>query len=250
MTVHGPLHGQYAVITGGSRGIGAGISRRLAALGAHVIINYVERDAPAQALCEELRAAGAGADVFRADIGDPADVAALVAFVATRTPRLDMLILNAGATVFRAAHEYTPAHVDWVWRTNVGSVFTLVQGFLPALEGHDARIVTLSNGSAVRHLERNALFGAAKAALEQLTRSLAVELAPRRIRANCVRPGTVATAVLDVRPDFKERLERERARTNGVTTVEDCAAAVASLCLPDLARVNGQVLIVDGGASL
>ncbi len=246
-----PFEGQHALVTGGSRGIGAAISRTLAGLGAKVFINYVERDAPAQALLAELRAAGHQAELIRADIGEPDDVRELCRFVAERTSKLDMLVLNAGATVFRHAHEFTPAHFDWVMRTNVGSVFTLVQGLLPLLEGHGARVVTLSNGAAVRFMERNALFGAAKAAIEQLTRLLAVELGPKGVRFNCVRPGTVATDVLQVRPDLAAYLEKERTRgLGGNTTPQDCADAVALLCSAQAARITGQVLVVDGGVSL
>lgn len=250
MAIEGkPLAGKVALVTGGSRGIGAAISRKLAAWGCDLYIGYVERAAPASALRDELRERGARVELVPADIASPDEIATIFDTIERGHGHLDILVANAGSTVFPTLAEATERHWQYVMDTNARSLLLLAQRARPLMAGRGGRILTLSNRSAVKYTARNALFGAAKAAIESLTRSLAKELAEDGIVVNCVRPGTVDTDVLRVRPDFREHLEHELAHSpwKRVTTVEDVGDAVALLCLDEAGWISGQTIVLDGG---
>lgn len=249
---HTPLAGKVALVTGGTRGIGGAISRKLAQWGCDLYLNYVERDAPAREITAELTGAGHVVELVKADVADAGEVATMFETIRDHHGRLDILVHNAASTVFGAIHETKPSHFSYVFDTNVKALLLLVQQARPLLKGRQGRLITLSNRPAVHHIKRTGVFGAAKAAIEALTRSLAVELAADQIVVNCVRPGNVATAVHDLRPDFVAALESEAAASpwGRVTTPEDVADTVALLCLDEARWICGQAIVVDGGWSL
>lgn len=250
-----PLRGRVALVTGGSRGIGAGICRKLASWGAAVAVNYVDRSGPAHALAGELADSGAAVSLHRADVSEPEQVEHLLTEVGQRYGDLHILVHNAAAAVYTPLAEATVRHWQFVHDTNSRACWLLARHAVRWMAGRpDARFLTLTNSSTTRVIPNAGLFAAAKAGLETLTGYLAYELAPHGIVANCVRPGAVRTDVLRVRPDFEAALRRAATVSpwpgGRTTTVEAVADAVALLCLPESGWIAGQTITVDGGQRL
>lgn len=246
-----PLEGKVALITGGSRGIGAGIVRKLSNWGCDVCFTYVERADAAAVVADEIRASGGVAHVRQCDLAEPEDIDAVCAWVRDLYGHLDILVLNAAMSVFREINECSMGQWDYVFDTNVRSTFLLAQKAHPLLAGRHSRLITLSNNGVAHFAPRLAAFSAAKAAIESLTRSMAIEYARDQIVVNCLRPGIVKTDVFKVRPDFDQGAAQEEAGPWGRTTsIEDCADAVALLCLDEAKFICGQTIVLDGGASL
>jgi len=250
-----PLEGKVALITGGSRGIGAGITRKLAAWGADVCVNYVDRPGPARRLAAELEQQGTTVTLHRADLSDPSAIERLMADIQARHSNLNILVQNAGATKFSTLDHASLDQWQFVQDTNARATWLLAKHALPLMKGRaGARFITITNSTTTRIIPRAGLFAAAKAGLEALTDYLSYELAPYGIVANCVRPGLVQTDVFNVRPDFEHGVAHEKAVTpwpdGQMTTVENSADVVAMLCLPEASWIAGQTITVDGGYRL
>jgi NAD(P)-dependent dehydrogenase (short-subunit alcohol dehydrogenase family) len=247
-----PLAGKVALVTGGTRGIGAAISRKLAAWGCDLYLNYVERDAPAKAILSELLAQSHRAALVKADIGWPEDIDRMLEAVRAGHGHLDFLIYNAASTVFRRVVDISLPQWEYNVNTNLRSLVLIAQKARPLWAGRHGRLITLSNRAAMQHTDGIGPFGAMKAGVEALTRSLSKELAEEGVVVNCVRPGTVLTDVIKQRPDFIPAVEREQAQSpwHRVTTPAECANTVALLCLDEADWICGQTIIVDGGWSV
>jgi NAD(P)-dependent dehydrogenase (short-subunit alcohol dehydrogenase family) len=248
-----PLNGKIALVTGGSRGIGAAITRKLASWGCTVCVNYVERDGPAQALATELQAMGNGVSLHRADLSVPSDIEQMVRDIGAKYGDLHVLVHNAGATKFSLLEDATVNHWQFVQDTNSRSTWLLAKHALPLMKSRPgARYITITNSSTTRIIPRAGLFAVAKAGMETLTKYLSFELAPHGIVVNCVRPGLVKTGVFKVRPEFAGGLKHEIATSpwRRATTVKDAADVVAMLCLDEASWIVGQIITVDGGFHL
>jgi NAD(P)-dependent dehydrogenase (short-subunit alcohol dehydrogenase family) len=250
-----PLADRVALVTGGSRGIGAGISRKLASWGATVCINYVDRSGPAKRLAAELTDQGSTVSLHRGDLSDPTAIERLMSEIGARHGQLNILVHNAAATKFIDLAEASVEEWQFVQDTNARSTWLLAKHALPLMTGQaGARYLTITNSTTTRIIPRAGLFAAAKAGMEALTQYLSFELAPHGIVVNCVRPGLVQTAVFNVRPDFEHGVKREAAVSPWAdgqqTTVENSADVVAMLCLPEAAWIAGQTITVDGGFQL
>ncbi len=247
-----PLAGKVALVTGGSRGIGAGISTKLAQWGCELCINYVQRDSAANALAETLRAGGATVHLMRGDLSDPEEVARVISAVGDECGHLDILIDNAAIAVFRQLREATLEHWQFVMDNNARSTLLLAQHARGLMAGGGGRLITISNAMPERYLEGAGLLAAAKAALETLTRYLSVELARDGIVVNCVRPGLVETDIVKTRPEYAAALVTiaERSPWGRATTSRDCGDVVAMLCLEEAGWICGQVIDVDGGTGV
>jgi enoyl-[acyl-carrier protein] reductase III len=163
---------------------------------------------------------------------------------------LDVLVHNAATGVVRPALETEDKHWDWTLNANAKAFLSLARVAAPRMPAGSS-IVGISSLGAQRVLDNYTLVGTSKAALEALVRYLAVELAPRGIRANAVSGGVVDTGALDHFPNKDEMLRSvERTPAGRLVEPDDIAAAVSFLCSPDAAMVRGQTLIVDGGFSL
>jgi 3-oxoacyl-[acyl-carrier protein] reductase len=192
VTETGRLAGKRALVTGGGRGIGAAIVRRLADDGAAVAINYVADAASADALVDELSAAGHRVAAFRADVADAEQTTDLVDRVVGEFGGLDLLVSNAGVEYFGALETITPADFDRVFHINVaGQLFTTQAAAAAMTTG--GRILLTSSVSARIAVYQHTLYAASKAAVSAMVLNLAPELAERGIAINAIAPGGTVT---------------------------------------------------------
>jgi enoyl-[acyl-carrier protein] reductase III len=239
--------GRSVLVTGGTRGIGKAIALRFAREGAaRVAVGYLRNDSAAEATAEELRAAGAEPLLVRGNVSSER----VVSEFASHGP-FDVLVHNAATGVIRRALETEDKHWDWTHSANARALLGLARAIAPTMPDGGS-IVALSSLGSNRVLENYALVGTSKAALESLVRYLAVELAPRGIRVNCVSGGVVETSALDYFPNRDEMVAWGAKRTPAGRLVEpdDIAATVSFLCSPDAEMIRGQTIVVDGGFSL
>lgn len=245
------LAGKTALVTGGSRGIGRAICRKLAAHGCDVAINYFNSHDDADALAKEIRALGRRAILAPGNVGDGASIDEILRVVESEFRRLDVLVSNAASGVLKPLRELTLKHWRYCMETNAFALQALVQRSRGLLEG-GASVIALSSLGAERALPDYAFIGASKAALESLVRSLAFELAPDRIRVNAVSAGVVDTDALKYFPN-RERMVRafeKRSVCGRLLTPEEVAGAVYLLCLPEAEQIAGQTLVLDAGYSI
>jgi 3-oxoacyl-[acyl-carrier protein] reductase len=245
---------QIAVITGGSRGIGAAISRRLAQLGAAVCINYAARGSEADALAGEIIKTGGRAIAVQADVGNADAVAHLAARVAQELGPVTILVNNAGIAIPTTLDTYDPATMARMRQVNVDGVIHTIRALAPSMrERGYGRIVNIASNAAIgTALPGTTFYAATKAEVLILTRRFAMELGRSGITVNAVAPGWIVTEMARANrteADFAERVKlmRERTMVGRVGQPEDIAAAVAYLAAPDAGFVTAQVLTVDGG---
>jgi len=247
--------GKVAVVTGSGRGIGKAIALRFAQEGADLVVNFFRNRLPAEATAEEIRALGRKAHVVRANVGEIEGIETLFGEVASAFGGLDILVCNAASGYNRPALEQKPKGWDWTMNINARSLLFSAQRAVPLMQPRGGGcIVSLSSPGSTRVLPDYIVVGASKAALEAVTRYLAIELAPLGISVNAVSPGVVATDALrhfDASRDGAV-LERVVARSpvGRLVTPEDVAGIVAFLCSPEASMIRGQTLVVDGGYTL
>jgi len=239
------LQGRVAIVTGGSQGIGEACARRFAQDGAHVVIADMA-DAPGQKLAAEL-----GALYVHCDVGDKAQVDALVAAAMARHGRIDILVNNAG--IFKASDflEVTEADFDAVLRVNLKGSFLVGQAVAREMaKVGRGSIVNMSSVNGTLTIPTIASYNVSKGGINQLTRVMALALADRGIRVNAVAPGTIATelaakAVL-TSDDAKNRI-LSRTPMKRLGEPHEIADAVAYLASDAASYVTGEILVVDGG---
>jgi enoyl-[acyl-carrier protein] reductase III len=244
------LRGTF-VVTGGTRGIGRAISERFARGGARVIANYARNEKAAQ----ELQSSAAQADlpitICRADLTTAAGLSRIETHLKQGGTALAGIVHCAATGTHRAVEALSGRHLDWTFALNVRALHELVTRLLSQFD-RESCILAVSSLGATRALPQYTAIGASKGALEALIRHLAVELAPRGIRANALTPGAVATEAWRAIPDGEARLTAaaQRAPNGRLVTVEELAFCAQFLCSPAAAGVNGQSLVVDGGAAI
>lgn len=246
---------QIALVTGSGRGIGRAIALHFARHGANVVVNFFRNRPPAEETAAEIRALGRDALLVKADIGDLDALNRLFDEIAQHFGALDILVCNAASGYNRPALEQKPKGWDWTMAINARSLLFAAQRAVPLMEKRGGGwIVSVSSPGATRVLPDYSVVGASKAALEALTRHLAVELAPRNIVVNAVSPGIVATDALRHFDALKGAgtIARTIASTPAgrMVTPEDVAGVVAFLCTPAASMIRGQVIAVDGGYTL
>ena len=240
------FEGKVAVVTGGSRGIGAAIARRLASQGAHVALTYQQSAGAAETLVAEIKASGGSAQAIRSDAGDPAATAAAIAEVAQAHGHIDILVNNAGVAVFGPVDDFTLEDFDKTVAVNVRAVFAGVKAVLPHM-GQGGRIVNISSTNALRMpMVGGSVYAMSKSALSGLVQGLARELGPRGITINNVLPGPVDTDMNPEKTEFGASMHGYMAiKRHG--RPEEIAAMVAYLAGPEAAYVTGGDLLIDGG---
>lgn len=248
---------RIALVTGSGRGIGRTIALRFAAEGADLVLNYFRNREAADETAADIRAMGRRVHVVRADVGDPEDIERLVDAADEAFGGLDFLVHNAASGYNRPVMEQRVKGWDWTFNINARAALFLAQRAAPLMAARGGgAMVTISSVGAQRVLPEYVVVGASKAALEAVTRYLAVELAPQRIVVNAVSAGIVRTDALKHFPQMRERFEEvfsyalERTPAGQVLTPDDIANVVMFLCSPEAFMIRGQTILIDGGASL
>jgi len=245
---------KVALVTGGTRGIGRAIALQLAEQGYDLVLNYLRNRSAARETAAELEAKGARVHLVKANVGDVAKIKELFAEIDREFGRLDVLVNNAASGVLRPLMELEESHWDWTMEINSKALLFCAQeaAKLMIKGGNGGKIVSLSSLGSIRVLENYTAVGVSKAAVEAITRYLAVELAQHNIVVNAVSGGAVDTDALRHFPNREELLGSSAARTPAgrIVEPEDLANAVMFLLSDKAWMVRGQTLIVDGGISL
>lgn len=247
------FEGKSALVTGGSRGIGRAISTMFAKEGAAIAINYLRNSGAADEAIDALEALGATAIAIKADLRDPERVEDMVARVVDAFGGLDFVVSNAASGSNKPSMELKPSGWDWTININARALLLLAQSALPHLRRRGGgRIVSISSLGATRVNTNYTSVGVSKAALEALTRYLAVELAPEHIVVNCISASTVRTEALEHFPNAEAMVAAalERTPAGRMVRPDDIAAVVRFLCSPQAEMIVGQTIVVDGGFSL
>lgn len=240
------LTGKVALVTGGSRGIGAAIAKRLAGAGAAVALTYVQAEDQARAVAKDIEAEGGRAVVIQADLTQPTAAAEAVEQTVRELGRIDILVNNAGFLTYGPLEEVSVDELDRVLAVDIRSVFLAAQAAARHM-GDGGRIISIGSCFNGRVPGPNFVLQAmAKTALVGLTKGLARELGPRGITATIVDPGPIDT---DMNPAAGETADFQRSLTalGSYGNADDIAAAVAYLAGPGGRYVTGTALAVDGG---
>lgn len=242
--------GRVAVVTGASRGVGRAVAERLANEGAAVVVNYSRSAAEAQAVVSAIAARGGHAIAIEADVGRADDVRRMFRETAERFGGLDVLVANAGVSIFKPLLEIADEELDRMLDVNVrGTFHCLREGLRSMRDG--GRIVCVSTIGTELNLPGGGCYFASKAAIEQLCRVLAKEVAPRGITVNVVSPGFIDTRMLeealaDMDSQARQRIV-EMTPLGRLGRPEDIAEIVAFLTGPGAAWITRQNIAVDGG---
>ncbi len=240
------LAGKRALVTGGSRGIGAEIVRRLTADGAAVAFTYASSASDAEKLVAEVAGNGGKAVAIQADAADRNQIAAAVEQAVTELGGLDVLVNNAGTAYLAPIDEFPAEEFDRVVGVNIGGVYWAVRSAVAHL-GTGARIINIGSINADRVPGPGlSVYALTKGAVSSFTRGLARELGPRGITVNNVQPGPIDTDMNPAEGDFAESLKVVSALGRYGHT-SDVAAMVSFLAGPEAGYITGANVNVDGG---
>lgn len=244
---------KVALVTGSSRGIGRETAIRLAEKGYDIVINYARSKSKALETKEQIEALGRKALVIKANVGDVEKVKEMFREIDKTFGRLDVFISNAASGVQRPLMELEETHWNWTMNINSKALLFCAQEAAKLMEKNGGgKIVSISSLGSIRYLENYTVVGVSKAAVEALTRYLAVELAEKNIVVNAVSGGVVDTEALKSFPNREELLEEARRKTPAgrIVTIDDIVNTVMFLISEEASMIRGQTIIVDGGISL
>ncbi|MGC3958493.1 MAG: glucose 1-dehydrogenase [Verrucomicrobiota bacterium] len=250
MNITKKLTGKVAVITGASKGIGAAIAKQLAANGAAVVVNYASSKTGADKVVAEITSAGGKAAAVQADVAKLADVDRLFAETKKVFGRLDVLVNNAGIYEFSPVETITEAHFRKQFDLNVLGLIFATQAAVKLFDSAGGSIVNISSIVSTLAFPNAAVYSGTKGAVDAITRSLASELGPRKIRVNAIRPGMVETEGTHAAGiEASEMKKQVQAQTplGRLGQPDDIAGAAVFLASADSSWISGETLIIAGG---
>ena len=242
------LQNKVAIITGGGRGLGEGISKEFAAQGASIAIADINREG-AQTVADQITQDGGEAIVAHTDVADPDRVASTVAQILEQLGTLDILVNCVGWNTFKPVQDYTLDDWEEIRSLNLDGPWYMSKAVMPTLiEKHYGKIVNIGSGSSILAQPRMAAYGTAKHGLVGMTKTLAVDLAQYQINVNCICPATVLTPlVMEATTQAFRDFQSERIPMGRLGTVADIAKAALFLASADADWITGAILPVDGG---
>ncbi len=246
-----PFAGKVAFVTGGTRGIGLAVASELASRGADIAINYFRNHEAARVAEEAITGLGARCLVERAHLAEEDAIDGFFGKIEAEFGRLDILVTNAASGVMRKPTELTTRHWDWTMDINARAPWLCAMR-AAELMGDGGKIINISSPGSGRVLDDYFAVGVSKAALEAVTRYLAVDLASRNIAVNAVSAGFIMTDALDAfaEADGVKKLASRPTPAGRNVRQEDVAKVVAWLCTDDAEMIRGQVILVDGGETV
>jgi len=245
------LEGKLALVTGSGRGIGRAVALKLASQGSDIIVNFFRRREAAEKTAKDIEAMGVKVEVIRANVGDPAKIDEMFDIISNKFGHLDIFINNAASGVGRSVMDLDVKAWDWTMDINVRAFLLCAQRAAKLMEGRGGKIVSISSLGSFLVWPTYAAVGVSKAALEALTRYLAIELAPKGICVNAAAASAVETEALKfyIKEGFMSDT-RQATPAGRIVAPEDLANVVAFLCSEEAFMIRGQVIIVDGGTSV
>jgi 3-oxoacyl-[acyl-carrier protein] reductase len=244
------LDGKVAVVTGASKGIGAAIAKHLAAEGAAVVINYSSSKEGADKVVDEITKRGGKAIAVQADVAKKKDIDRLFAETKKTFGRLDILVNNAGVFEFLPLEQVTEEHFHRHFDINVLGLLLAIQEATKYFGPEGGSVINISSSASVSAPAVASVYSATKAAVDTITKSLAKELGPRKIRVNAINPGMVETEGVReggfLGSDFQKMFEAQSA-LGRIGQPGDIAPAVVFFASPDAGWITGETLIISGG---
>jgi 3-oxoacyl-[acyl-carrier protein] reductase len=244
------LEGKVAVVTGASKGIGAEIARQLATEGAAVVVNYASSKAGADKVVADITAKGGKAVAVKADVSKPEEIKTLFAEAKKAFGRLDILINNAGIYEFSPLEEISPEHFHKQYNLNVLGLILATQEAVRHFGPNGGSVVNISSVVATLAPPNAAVYSGTKAAVDAVTKSLAKELGPKKVRVNSVNPGMVETEGTHSQGITESEMRKQiEAQTplGRIGKVDDIAPAVVFLASEDAKWITGETLFISGG---
>jgi 3-oxoacyl-[acyl-carrier protein] reductase len=243
------LTGKVAVVTGASKGIGAGIAKALAAEGASVVVNYASSKAGADDVVAAIKKAGGTAVAVQGDVSKAADAQAIIDAAVKNYGRLDILVNNSGVYEFSPIETITEEHFHRIFNTNVLGVLLTTQAAVKHL-GDGGSIINIGSGASRLTPPATAVYTGTKGALDAITGVLARELGPRKIRVNSINPGMVETEGTHtggfIGSDFEKALVSQTP-LGRIGQVWDIAPVAVFLASDDAQWLTGELIIASGG---
>jgi 3-oxoacyl-[acyl-carrier protein] reductase len=250
----GKLAGKVAVVTGASKGIGAAIAERLGQEGASVVVNYASDKAGADKVAKKIEANGGKALVVKADVSKKEDISKLFGETTLRFGKVDILVNNAGIYEFRPLEAVDEEHFHKQFNLNVLGLLLTTKEAVQHMNGEGGSIINVSSVAAKTPREGGSVYSATKGAVDVVSRTLAQELGPRKIRVNSLSPGftdTEGVRTSDVAStDAFRELAVSRTPLGRVGTGEDIAGAAAFLASEDARWITGETILIGGGIRL
>jgi len=244
------LNGKVAVITGASKGIGAAIAKQLAAEGAKVVVNYSSSKKDADKVVDEIAKDGGKAIAVQANLSKQADIGRLFAETKKAFGRLDILVNNAGVYEFSPLENVTEENFHKQFNLNVLGLILASQAAVRLFDAAGGNIVNISSIASIKGFPDGAIYSGTKGAVDAITRSLAAELGPRRIRVNAVRPGMVETEGTHsagiAESDMRKQVEAQTP-LGRIGQPRDIAGAVVFLASSDSSWITGETFVISGG---
>ncbi|KAJ5360686.1 hypothetical protein N7517_009877 [Penicillium concentricum] len=259
MSKNKDLAGKVAIITGSSRGIGAAIALKFAHRGADIAINYHSNATAAEAIVEQIRALGVRALAFKADVSQEEEVKTMFETVHREFGRLDIAVSNSGIEHFGDLSEVKGSDIDAVFAVNVKGQYFVAQQAYRFMEDY-GRVMLTSSISAVKGVPRHAVYAASKAAVQGMTKCLAMDFGPRNITVNCIAAGGVKTDMYaemsakyipggeKMSPQQIDEALSKWSPLGRPGEVEDVAGVASLIASPESQWLTGQTWQVSGGA--